>query len=372
MIDNFEGNRMNKWQRDSARVISVISQKGGVGKTTSTVNLAAAFSLSGHNVLIIGTDPQCGVSRSLGFGPEQLHGGLKDMFQMGLDLDEIKHKTTLENLTMVIPDALTMDEESNYKYLMEMSIDTFVDAINEARSTYDTILIDCPPGFGPETKAALLASDSCLIPVQAEELCRDSVTRLLAFIDELREQREMPLSVEGLFMTMTDHRTLMSRHVAARLDEDFGSDLFDTSVPRTTRLSEMALTGKPAVIHDRRSAGSRAYFNLVDEIVERYNNRDIEAEEVAIENLRASRSGESDILSAVRAAESPMPNVGGLSKLMQELSGNSDESSEEDNWSDEEPDMMSLDDLLEEEEDGAGNQDENEWGYGEDYYDTIN
>ncbi|MCP4120526.1 MAG: hypothetical protein GY751_02095, partial [Bacteroidetes bacterium] len=115
------------------------------------------------------------------------------------------------------------------------------------------------------------------------------------------------------------------------------------------------------------------YFNLVDEIVERYSNRDIEAEEIALENLKASRSDESDILSAVKSAESPMPNVGGLSKLMQELSGSDDDSSEEeDSWTDEEPDMMSLDDLLEEEESGSGNQDENEWGYGEDYYDTIN
>jgi chromosome partitioning protein len=364
---------MNKWQLESARVISVISQKGGVGKTTSAVNLSAAFSLSGHNVLIVGTDPQCGVSRSLGFGHDQLHGGLKDLLSLGLDFSDIKHKASLENLTMVAPDAHTMDEESNYKYLMEMSIDTFVDAINEARSIYDTIIIDCPPGFGAETKAALSASDSYLVPVQAEELCRDSLTRLLSFVDELREQRDRPLTLEGLFMTMTDNRTLMSQHVATRLDEDFGDDLLRTSIPRTTRLTEMALTGKPAVIHDRRSAGSRAYFNLVDEIVERYSNRDIEAEKVAVENMRAAQSGGSDILAAMKS-ESTVPNIGGLSKLMQELSGNNLEISEEEeeDWSEDEPDMVSLDDLLEEEESGAGSQDENEWGYGEDYYDTIN
>jgi chromosome partitioning protein len=243
---------LNPWGLAAGRVISLVSQKGGVGKTTSTVNLAAAFALSGHRALIIGTDPQCGVSRSLGFSPEQLHGGLREVLLGGMALADVAHPTTLDDLSMVVPDSWSLDEERQYKGLMESQADEFVGAVDDARADWDTILIDCPPGFGSETRAALAVSDAYLVPVQAEELCRDTLGRLLDFIaDDSAARPGGGPRLEGLFMTMTDHRTLMSRNVAARLDDDFGPDLLDTSLPRTTRLSEMAVQGRPTVIYDR-------------------------------------------------------------------------------------------------------------------------
>jgi len=168
---------LNPWGADRARVISIVSQKGGVGKTTSTINLGACFALTGHRVLIIGTDPQCGVSRSLGYGPQQLRGGLREVIISGLPLTQVAHETALDTMFMVAPDAWTLAEEEQYKDLMTRHAMTFVNAVTEARDEFDTILIDCPPGFGPETRAALLASNGYLVPVQAEELCRDSLTR---------------------------------------------------------------------------------------------------------------------------------------------------------------------------------------------------
>jgi chromosome partitioning protein len=254
------------WSTLSARVIALVSRKGGVGKSTSAVNLGAALALSDHTVLVVGLDTQCGVCRSLGRDPNELDGRLLEVFTDHRPLVHVAQASPLKNL------------------FLQNDVDTFVAEIDRARNLYDTILIDCPPGLGASTQAGLLASDSFLVPVQAEELCRASVQPLLDFIDDFRstvdpavgpergrvDAAPRPPALEGLFLTMANERTRMGRHVSARVEADYAESLFHASVPRTTRLSEMALRGKPAVIYDRRSAGSRAYFDLADELVARY------------------------------------------------------------------------------------------------------
>ncbi len=398
----------NPWGLNRARVISLVSQKGGVGKTTSTINIGAAFALSGHRVLIIGADPQCGVSRSLGFRPEQLRGGLRDVILSGIGMDEVAHDTTLDGLQMVVPDSWTLEEEREYKGLMETHPGIFVDAMDAARDEWDTILIDCPPGFGPETRAAVAASDAYLVPVQAEELSRASLKRLLEFVRDYSAAVDMPApKLEGLFMTMTDHRTLLSRHVAESLDAEYGSDLLDRSVPRTTRLAEMALQGRPTVIYDRRSAGSRAYFDLVDEVMLRWLKRDEAAETVeerpastVLRAMAAADGGPDSFLTpglpeamhAESAAEETEDMGGGLAQLLRDITGGGSRPAAEHleaapassgSWQEPmgdpvgEPDMVSLDDLLEEEETGGRGRSrdsdrEGYWGLSDDDYDTIN
>ncbi len=278
--------RRTPWNTVSARVISVVSRKGGVGKTTSAVNLGAALALSGHSVLIIGVDPQCGVSRTLGYGAEDLDGGLLDMFERNTLLTHLAHTTPLKNLFVVSSRITSLEEEERYLAAMRDQVDLFVRQVDRARNLYDTIFIDCPPSLSPATRAALQASDSYLVPVQAEELCRDSLGTLIATVDSYRDQifgprcvsdaegLDRPLDIEGIFLTMTNDRTRMSRHVAARVADEFGPILFNTAVPRSIRLSEMALRGKPAVIYDRRCRGSRAYFDLADELVARFCERE--------------------------------------------------------------------------------------------------
>jgi chromosome partitioning protein len=383
---------LNPWGSDRARVISIVSQKGGVGKTTSTINLGACFALTGHRVLIIGTDPQCGVSRSLGYGPQQLRGGLREVIISGLPLTHVAHETALDTMSMVAPDAWTLAEEEQYKDLMARHAMTFVNAVTEARKEFDTILIDCPPGFGPETRAALLASNGYLVPVQAEELCRDSLTRLMHFIDDYRLAHRPQLALMGLFLTMTDHRTRMSRQVAARLDEDYGDRLLDNSIPRNTRLTEMALQGKPTVIYDRMSSGSRAYFNIMDEIVLRHLHLEQQPAESAVLPETSPESGVDDNSEAeifVESGSSVHPD--GLARLMRELGsatidtpdnlgGSTAETdlydnreSDYDDGGNGEVDMVSLDDLIEEEErTEEGRNNESGWGYGDDNYETIN
>jgi len=386
---DFQPRRRTPWGTVDGRVISFISRKGGVGKTTSAVNLGAALALSGHTVLIVGTDPQCGVCLTLGVSPHELTTCLSGIFTDNQSLTDMVHPSALQDLFFISPRILTLGEEESYLVAMERDPDTFVREIDRARHLYDTILIDCPPGLGASAKAALLASDSYLVPMQAEELCRDSVDNLLEFVDTFRERiypgdapdfkplpgadPVRPLALEGIFLTMASTRTRMGRHVAARAKDDFGDVLFDTAVPRTTRLSEMALRGKPAVIFDRRSAGSRAYFNLADEFIQRYCliEESMGLQEGStipdhVDSLRPVSDEQAD-----ESGETParrMPTAGGLDSFLADLGGSKEAASSIPSFEEPSvPEIVSLDDLLAEEE-NRGNHEKSDEDWDEGYW----
>lgn len=376
------------WNTREGRVISLVSRKGGVGKTTSAVNLGAALALSGHEVLIVGTDPQCGVCRTLGTAPEELPGGLSDIYDKGVLLLDLAQPSPLPGLSYVSPSVLSLDEEEDYLENLDREPELFVMGIDRARSRYDTIIIDCPSSMGPATRAALLASDGYLVPIQAEELCRNSIEPLLDFVESFRDRsqlppesgipnlhamptrsRQTPLVLDGIFLTMASAHTRMGRHVAAKVAEDFGDLVFDQSIPRTTRLSEMAVLGKPAVIYDRRSPGSRAYFDLADELVRRYC--------LARESMGLSEDStipdRTDPLAKIEPdqedAEIPTPfgdklGGGNMDHFLADLiSRAGSESSPAQPSGD--PEIVSLDDLLAEEEDnGRDRKNGEEWDQG--------
>lgn len=375
--------RRTPWNTLTARVISIVSRKGGVGKTTSIVNLGAALALSGHTVLIIGVDPQCGVSRTLGYGAQDLGGGLLDMFERNTPLTHLAHTTPLKNLFVASSRITSLEEEERYLAAMRDQVDLFLRQVDRARNLYDTILIDCPPSLSPATRAALQASDSYLVPVQAEELCRDSLGTLIATVDSFRDQVfgprgisdaegfDRPLEIEGIFLTMTNDRTRMSRHVSASVADEFGPILFTAAVPRSTRLSEMALRGKPAVIYDRRCRGSRAYFDLADELVTRFCER----EGTPLPNLVVDDPQTMDDIelptlrqpaAKLEAAAGTMDS-GGLDRLLRELkaSGTLRRPSAPTTADLEETEVMSLEDLLaEEEKDSRGGDWDDAWETG--------
>ncbi len=342
--------RRTPWNTLSARVISVISRKGGVGKTTTAVNLGAAYALSGHTVLVVGADPQCGVTPTLGARMADLGGGLLDLWDHDTDLTDLAQTCDLKDLFFVSSCIGGMDDERRYLGHMEQRPDVFTQQIDRARNLYDTILIDCPPHLGAATRAAIGASDGLLIPTQAEELCRESLGALFGAVDALKEEHGAQAldgpEIEGIVLTMHSNRTRMGRHVAARVAEEFGPVLLETIVPRTTRLSEMALRGKPSVIYDRRSPGSRAYFNLADELLQRYRQR---------EGLGASpRPDARTAAPATGAAAVGKIDAGsGLERLLGDLqaAGTLATPSSPKPPEMEEPELVSLDDLLDEEED---------------------
>jgi chromosome partitioning protein len=369
------------WGTVEGRVISLVSRKGGVGKTTSAVNLGAALALSGHTVLIIGTDPQCGVCRTLSRNPEELDVRLVDLFNDGGSLLDLSHTSCLDGLHFVTPGISSLEEEEEYLENLTSRADDFIAAVDHARNFYDTILMDCPPNLGPATRAALLASDSFLVPVQAEELCRGSLDTLLEFVDTFRDRHfpsepgfldlpsqdgncegsAQPLELEGFFLTMVNERTRMGQHVTDRMEEDFGGSLFSRGIPRTTRLSEMALLGRPAVIYDRLSKGSRAYFDLADELVDRYRLRsgDHASGLSAVESCLARYAGGNEY-DPDENQDSDTGTGGGLDGFLAALGGASVVSAGIPAFEEPPvPEMVSLDELLAEEEAGQerGNDD---------------
>ncbi|MBE0566237.1 MAG: ParA family protein [Krumholzibacteria bacterium] len=369
------------WDTIAGRVVSLVSRKGGVGKTTSAVNLGAALALSGHTVLVIGTDSQCGVCRTLGCAPEDLPVGLGDIFTADASLTDLAQPSPLDGLWFVSPRVLSLADEERFHRDLETRAHVFAREVDRARNLYDTILIDCPPNLGPATRAALLASDGYLVPVQAEELCRESLASLIDFVDEFRARHRLQPGepparaaaaapcLEGLFLTMASDYTRIGRHVAARVADDFGDQLLDVEIPRTTRLAEMALRGKPAVIYDRRSPGSRAYFDLADELVRRYCQGRGDGLDEAIADRFAHEDGladdpREDVLSAGASGDQNR-----FERFLADLAG-PDEPWGAPSGRDEygTPEMVSLDDLLAEEERGrSGGEawDERSWSFGE-------
>ncbi|HPF70281.1 MAG TPA: ParA family protein [Candidatus Krumholzibacteria bacterium] len=369
------------WDTVTGRVISLVSRKGGVGKTTSAVNLGAALALSGHTVLIIGTDSQCGVCRTLGRTPDELPVSLGDIFSQGATLTDLAQPSPLDGLWFVSPKVLSLADEERLHRDLDQKAGDFVREIDRARNLYDTILIDCPPSLGPATRAALLASDSYLVPVQAEELCRESLASLIDFIDEFRARSEapgasgpaaarlagQPLMLEGLFLTMANERTRCGREVAARVADDFGDLLLDVDIPRATRLAEMALRGKPAVIYDRRSAGSRAYFDLADELVRRYCQS---REDAALDELCDELDADDDETplrddNALSAARSDA-GLDRFERFLLDLAGPDEPWGAPGRDDLLAPEMVSLDDLLAEEERGGSygeSWDEGSWSF---------
>jgi len=371
------------WDTVAGRVLSLISRKGGVGKTTSAVNLGGALALSGHTVLIVGLDPQCGVCRSLGVAQDDLETGLGEIFSANTPLTGLVQPAPLENLFFVSPRITSLADEESFLADMNRRADDFAREIDRARNLYDTILVDCPPSLGAPTRAALQAADAFLVPIQAEELCRGSLAPLMDFVADFRRRqlpgagRETPV-LEGLFLTMVNGRTRMGRHVTDQVAEDFGPDLLETSVPRTTRLTEMALKGKPAVIYARTTSGSRAYFNLADELVSRFLARSDAFESGAEERDSAAEPNSATEPSTAEPMHARPTDsaLGGLDRFLADLGGTNDinpvrgaapEAGP--------PEMVSLDDLLAEEERDSGfrgERDDDGWAYGIDPDDTLN
>jgi len=374
--------RRTPWNTLSARVLSLVSRKGGVGKTTSAVNLGAAFALSGHSVLIIGVDPQCGVAGILAPKGAARAEGLLDLYDHDLALTDLAQTSPLKELFFVSPQVASLKDETRFLKHLQDQPDLFVQQVDRARNLYDTIIIDCPPHLGAPTLAALQASDGVLVPVQAEELCRDSLGTLLGALDTFNEARGSETmaggpELEGIFLTMLSEQTRMGRHVAARVAEEFGPVLLETAVPRTIRLSEMALRGKPSVIYDRRSSGSRAYFNLADEILQRYLQREgLTGDEDGDQPAASEPLEHEDQAPALRMVQPQIrPGagngyslVGGLDRLLGDLRAQGCLELPSAPQADElaAPDMVSLEDLLAEEEAGQDGSWQRPWSEDED------
>lgn len=248
-------------------ILAVVSSKGGVGKTTTAVNLAAAFASLNFPTLLIEADPQCGLVANFGFDRFDIPKGLSDVARGECRIEDTTFETPVPGLHVVSSNVWSQEEEAVYLAALEHDPLVFKRALAAIKAGYDYLIIDAPPMLGPVTMAILAAADRFIVPVQAEPQSVRALSRLIETSIKVRDQFNSGLVFDGIAMTMVDSRTRMSQQLEEAVRAEWPDQVFRATVPRSVRLAEIPGSGRPLVLSSPSSRGARAYAGLAEEIL---------------------------------------------------------------------------------------------------------
>lgn len=250
------------------KIVAFSNQKGGVGKTTTCVNLTAYLAQMGYKCLMIDLDPQGNATSGLGFQKGEIKNSVYNVMIDDMPIENAVIKTCVDNLDL-LPSSIDLagaEVELVYVKNREHVLKKVLDGV---KGSYDYITIDCPPSLGLLTINALSSADTVIIPIQSEYYAMEGLSQLMNTIRLVVKHLNPTLKIEGVVLTMNDPRAIITRQISEEIRRFFGSKLFDTVIPRNIRLSEAPSHGVPIMMHDNKCQGAKAYFNLAKEFIER-------------------------------------------------------------------------------------------------------
>ena len=253
------------------KIISIINQKGGVGKTTTVINLAAGLSMKGKKILVIDLDPQGNATTGLGLSNTiSSDTTIYSVLNGNKKISEVIQNTSFENLNLITSNVdlsgLEVETAGDSRRAFKLK-DELTSILNDSRASYDYILIDCPPSLSLLTIMALVASDSLVVPLQTEFFALEGITQLIKTIDRIKVGLNPNLSVRGILLTMYDKRNRLSAQVETDARDYFKEKVYQTVVPRNVRLSEAPSHGVPVLIYDKQCPGSKSYIKFTEEFL---------------------------------------------------------------------------------------------------------